>query len=252
MRFTGKTVYVTEACTAQGEALSVRFAKEGANLVLGKGTEELLKTIENLGVKAMIVDPDIVTPEGCEKLVEEVNGRFGRIDVLVHNNNHAVKCSVATVSHDLFIEQVNENAKSAYLLTVAVGNDMAKYGNGKIVYVSSIHCDKPTGSTPMYSVAKGCINMLCKEAALFYGRKGVQCNIVEAGAIEGDAEIFESTFSNLYVMDLMDKKVPRKKAGTQEEIAGVAAFLASDDAAFVNGANIRADGGFMLHYGFRD
>lgn len=109
---------------------------------------------------------------------------------------------------------------------------MAEYGNGKIVIVSSIHCDKPNGSAVMYSISKGCLNMLCKESALYFGRLGIQTNLIEAGAVEGDDKLFESEFSPLYAMGLMARRIPRKKAGTNDEIASVAAFLASSDADF--------------------
>ncbi len=251
MRFSGKTVYVTQADTAQGEALALRFAKEGANLVLGNGCECLVKKVEEAGAKALAVKPDTLTYEGAKALIEEVKSVFGRIDVLVYNNNDVVKTSLENLSSEVFESQLNFNAKSGFVLAREVGMHMAEYGNGKIVFVSSIHADKPNGSAVMYSISKGCINMLSKECALFFGRKGIQTNVIEAGAVEGDDEKFVSTFSPLYAMGYMEERIPRRKAGTNEEIAAVAAFLASEDANFVNGTTMRADGGFELFYGFR-
>ena len=245
MRFSGKTVYVTQADTAQGEALALRFAKEGANLVLGFGKEDLVKKVEDLGAKAMVVQPDMLTYEGAEALVEEVKKTFGRIDALIFNNNNVVKTDLEHLTREVFESQLNDNAKAAFVLARVIGLHMAEYHSGKIVFVSSIHCDKPTGSAVMYSISKGCINMLCKECALFFGRRGIQTNLIE------DDEKFESTFSPLYAMGYMEERIPRRKAGTPEEIAAVAAFLASDDASFVNGASVRADGGFELFYGFK-
>lgn len=195
MRFSGKTVYVTQADTAQGEALALRFAKEGANLVLGFGKEDLVKKVEDLGAKAMVVQPDMLTYEGAEALVEEVKKTFGRIDALIFNNNNVVKTDLEHLTREVFESQLNDNAKAAFVLARVIGLHMAEYHNGKIVFVSSIHCDKPTGSAVMYSISKGCINMLCKECALFFGRRGIQTNLIEAGAVEGDDEKFESTFS---------------------------------------------------------
>ena len=154
MRFSGKTVYVTQADTAQGEALALRFAKEGANLVLGFGSEDLVKKVEAAGAKAMIVKPDMLTFEGAQKMVEEVKAVFGRIDALVYNNNTVVKTSLEGLTRDVFESQLNDNAKSAFVLARVVGLHMAEYGNGKIVFVSSIHCDKPTGSAVMYSISR--------------------------------------------------------------------------------------------------
>ena len=243
MRFSGKTVYVTQADTAQGEALALRFAKEGANLVLGFGKEDLVKKVEDLGAKAMVVQPDMLTYEGAEALVEEVKKTFGRIDALIFNNNNVVKTDLEHLTREVFESQLNDNAKAAFVLARVIGLHMAEYHSGKIVFVSSIHCDKPTGSAVMYSISKGC--------ALFFGRRGIQTTLIEAGAVEGDDEKFESTFSPLYAMGYMEERIPRRKAGTPEEIAAVAAFLASDDASFVNGASVRADGGFELFYGFK-
>ena len=251
MRFSGKTVYVTQADTAQGAALALRFAKEGANLVLGFAGEDLVQRVEAAGAKALVVRPDMLTYEGAQKMVDEVKAAFGRIDALIFNNNDVVKTGIENLTKEVFESQLNANAKAAFVLARVVGLHMAEYGNGKIVFVSSIHCDKPTGSAVMYSISKGCINMLCKECALFFGRKGIQTNLIEAGAVEGDDEKFESTFSPLYAMGYMEERIPRRKAGSNDEIAAVAAFLASEEASFVNGASVRADGGFELFYGFR-
>ena len=251
MRFSGKTVYVTQADTAQGAALALRFAKEGANLVLGFAGEDLVQRVEAAGAKALVVRPDMLTYEGAQKMVDEVKAAFGRIDALIFNNNDVVKTGIENLTKEVFESQLNANAKAAFVLARVVGLHMAEYGNGKIVFVSSIHCDKPTGSAVMYSMSKGCINMLCKECALFFGRKGIQTNLIEAGAVEGDDEKFESEFSPLYAMGYMEERIPRRKAGSNDEIAAVAAFLASEEASFVNGASVRADGGFELFYGFR-
>lgn len=251
MRFSGKTVYVTQADTAQGAALALRFAKEGANLVLGFAGEDLVQRVEAAGAKALVVRPDMLTYEGAQKMVDEVKAAFGRIDALIFNNNDVVKTGIENLTKEVFESQLNANAKAAFVLARVVGLHMAEYGNGKIVFVSSIHCDKPTGSAVMYSISKGCINMLCKECALFFGRKGIQTNLIEAGAVEGDDEKFESEFSPLYAMGYMEERIPRRKAGSNDEIAAVAAFLASEEASFVNGASVRADGGFELFYGFR-
>lgn len=252
MRFTGKTVYVTQADTKQGEALALRFAQEGANLVLGNACECLVKKVEELGAKAMIVKPDLSSFEGGLALVEEVKSVFGRIDVLLYNNNTVVPSDLEHLQREVFESQLNDNTRTGFILTRVVGDHMAEYKSGKIVYVSSIHADKPTGSTVMYSISKGAINMLCKEAAIFYGPAGIECNVIEAGAVEGDAEKFHSEISALYASDYyMEQRVPRRKAGTDDEIAAVAAFLASQDASFVNGTTMRVDGGFELFYGFR-
>lgn len=250
MRFSGKTVYVTQADTAQGEALALRFAKEGANLVLGFGKEDLVKKVEDLGAKAMVVQPDMLTYEGAEALVEEVKKTFGRIDALIFNNNNVVKTDLEHLTREVFESQLNDNAKAAFVLARVIGLHMAEYHSGKIVFVSSIHCDKPTGSAVMYSISKGCINMLCKECALFFGRRGTRPTSSRPAPSRATTRSLKAR-SPPVRHGLHGGAHPRRKAGTPEEIAAVAAFLASDDASFVNGASVRADGGFELFYGFK-
>lgn len=249
MRFSGKTVYITEASSAVGEALARRFASEGANLVLGDACPCLVKELEEKGAKVLNVQGAPIHYEQAEARLAEILKTFPRVDALIFNNNKAIKTSIENLERAVFDEQMNYNLKSAFVLTRTLGEHMGGYGNGKLVFVSSIHDDKPTGSTPFYSVAKGGITMLSKEAALFFGRKGLQSNVIELGALEGDDETFKSEFAGQYVY--MEHRIPRGKAGKPEEVAGIAAFLASEDSNFVNGASIRADGGFMLHYRFR-
>ena len=91
--------------------------------------------------------------------------------------------------------------------------------------------------------------MLSKEAALFYGRKGLQSNVIELGALEGDDETFKSEFAGQYVY--MEHRIPRDKAGKPEEVAGHRRLPRQRGLQLCHGASIRADGGFMLHYRFR-
>lgn len=249
MRFTGKTVYITQSNSAVGKAIARRFASEGADLVLGDAEASFVDEIKAMGNKVLPIAPDLTTYAGTQAALDEILKVFKRVDVLVFNNNKPVKTSIADLERSVFEEQLNYNAKAGFTTTKIIGQHMGSFGNGKIVYVSSIHDDKPTGSTPLYAVAKGTVTMLCKESALFFGRMGVQSNLIEVGALEGDDSVFDSTFAGQYVY--MKERIPRDEAGKPEEIAGIAAFLASDDANFVNGASLRADGGFMLHYRFR-
>ena len=125
MRFTGKTVYVTQADTKQGEALALRFAQEGANLVLGNACECLVKKVEELGAKAMIVKPDLSSFEGGLALVEEVKSVFGRIDVLLYNNNTVVPSDLEHLQREVFESQLNDNTRTGFILTRVVGDHMA-------------------------------------------------------------------------------------------------------------------------------
>ena len=247
---------ITGGASGMGEATAKLFAEEGAKVVIAdyneKNARKVADEITAAGGIARVYGPvDVSSEAACNEVAQKTIEEFGRIDALIFNNNNVVKTDLEHLTREVFESQLNDNAKAAFVLARVIGLHMAEYHSGKIVFVSSIHCDKPTGSAVMYSISKGCINMLCKECALFFGRKGIQTNLIEAGAVEGDDEKFESTFSPLYAMGYMEERIPRRKAGSNDEIAAVAAFLASEEASFVNGASVRADGGFELFYGFR-
>lgn len=141
---------------------------------------------------------------------------------------------------------MDENVKSAFLCTQILGKFVAESGGGAVVFVGSIHDQKPTGSAFLFSVSKGAIQMLSKEAALELGRMGVRVNVVEMGPVAGDDERFRSDISDVY-LDYR-YRVPAAELGTYEDLAKTIRFIVSDDAKYLNGADIRLDGGFTLHY----
>ncbi|MDL2280822.1 SDR family oxidoreductase [Selenomonadales bacterium OttesenSCG-928-I06] len=246
MRFADKVIYITQAYGKVGEALAIKFASEGADLVLGFAESLLIQQVKKLGAEVLVVTPDLTHYDGVEILIKEIKAVFPRIDILIFNNSKIAKTSIETLDKKSFKEQLSYNAKAAFIATRYFGKDMRINGGGSIIYISSIHVDKPTASTPLYSIAQSCINMLNKEASLFYGKDSINCNIIEVGALEGDEEVFTSNLIKRY--NDFNKYIPRSKAGKPEEVANIAAFLASSDASFINGASIRADGGFILRY----
>lgn len=251
MKFAGKTVYITETNSAMGKAIAKMYAQNGANLVLGQADAEVEALVQELGAKFISVNPDLMVASSVKEMIDQANAAFGRIDIFVHNNNRVVPNKVETVSHDDFRKEYNYNGASAFFATQQIGNDMAKYGNGKIVFVSSIHAEKPTGVALAYACAKGSISMFITECALQLGRKGIQTNAIEVGALEGDDAIFdvEGNLSGIY--KFMKYRIPRHVEGKIEEIVPIVSFLTSEDANYINGSSIKADGGFTFFYGFK-
>jgi NAD(P)-dependent dehydrogenase (short-subunit alcohol dehydrogenase family) len=123
---------------------------------------------------------------------------------------------------------------------------MAGRGGGSLLFVTTLHDEKPNGSDMAHSVAAGMIQNLVMEAALEYGEAGIRANQIAAGALEGSAERFPSDFATFY--EGYRYKVPLGRLGTVEDVADMAVFLSSVRAGFINGARIRIDGGLSLHY----
>jgi len=135
------------------------------------------------------------------------------------------------------------------LTSKVIGEHMANNGVGSILYLSSVHDEKPTGCAFVYSLSRGAIKMLSKELGLFYGRRGVRVNLIEMDIIKENQEILGSDISP-FNYDV-STKIPLHRFAEAEDFASTAVFLLSDEARFVNGIDIRVDGGHILYYGDR-
>ncbi|WP_199613704.1 SDR family NAD(P)-dependent oxidoreductase [Paenibacillus alkalitolerans] len=251
MKLKDKIVFITDADSGSGRAIAERLAAEGAHFILnsasgGENIKSNLQLLKDSGSKTVVTNVNLCKSSDVEAILEETARRLGIIDVLVHNNNVLKPASVETCDEQLFLEIMNANAKSAFVCTKAVGKQMALKKSGKIIYASSIHAEKPTGSSFAYSVSKSSVKMLCREAAIILGRDGINVNTIELGPVDGDDLLFKSDISTLY--DFYQYKVPNAFLGSYDDLAHLVLFLSTDEARYVNGAEIRMDGGFLMHY----
>lgn len=251
MKLQNKIVFITDADSGSGKAIVNRLAAEGAHFILnstsgGEDIESNLQLLKASGSKVVVTNINLCKSSDLEAMLEETARQLGTIDIFVHNNNVVKPASVETCEEQLFLEIINANAKSAFICTRAIGKQMSAMQSGKVIYVSSIHAEKPTGSSFAYSASKGAVKMLCREAALVLGRDGINVNVIELGPVEGDQEFFQSDISTLY--DSYQYKVPNANLGSHDDLAHLVLYLSTDEARYVNGADIRMDGGFLMHY----
>jgi glucose 1-dehydrogenase len=245
-------VMISEASTPPGLAVAAHFAGTGARLVLNVTDEERADRVRAAAVAwprapgdwLVTVSPLTSTAE-VERVLDDAWARYGGVDVLVYTHDRATPIRVEDGSEAVFDAILDANLTPAPLLTQAYGRRRAGRG-GIVVYVGSIHDEKPTASSFAYAAAKGALKMLNREAALELGRQGIRVNLVEAGAMPGDAERFPSPLSDFYAD--WAEKAPSPDAPGWDRVAAVVGFLASDAAGFVQGAEIRVDGGLVLHY----
>jgi glucose 1-dehydrogenase len=189
-------------------------------------------------------------PGTAEALVDAVRERLGRLDAVALTGDVLVPVTVESGDEQVVRRVVHEIAKAAFCLTQAAARAMdvrAGGQGGALVYVGSVHDEKPTGLSFAYAAAMGALKMLSREAALDLGRRGIRVNLVEAGALAGDGSRFASPLSDVYTD--YDRKVPLPTGpGQPEDVADAVLWLLGDGARFVNGAEMRVDGGFTLHY----
>ncbi|MCL2093245.1 MAG: SDR family oxidoreductase [Treponema sp.] len=178
--------------------------------------------------------------------VDKILAAYGRIDVFIHNNNRLIPSLLEDCDDDSYDEALDYNLKSAFLFVQALGSSMKRAGRGNIIFISSIHDEKPSGAAFSYSLAKGALKLLAKELVLDLGPHGVRTNIINAGPMEGDGERFKSSLSPLY--EFTRERIPDLSYVAPEDIARGALFFAGDDCPSANGASLTLDRGFLLSY----
>ncbi|NIK68125.1 MULTISPECIES: SDR family oxidoreductase [unclassified Paenibacillus] len=246
-----KVVFIADAGSWSADSLIERFSQAGANLILNgsqgdKQWDDVLAACAAAGSDVLVTHADLCSSRDLSTTLDHAEQLLGPVDVMIHNCCEIRPVSVESCNEAEFVETMRINAKSAFICTQTLGKRMAARGSGSIIFVSSIHNEKPTGSSFAYSVSQGAVKMLAHEAALFLGRFGVNVNVIEMGPTEGADMTFQSAVSGLY--DDYRYKVPGTKLGTADDLAGLAFFLAGEEAGYLNGADIRLDGGFLLHY----
>lgn len=254
MRLTGKSAIVTGAGSGMGRAIAVRFAREGAQLVLNDVRTELLgATLAMLdGVGHGGVPGDVALETTAEALVAAAVERLGRCDILVNNAGMFAARDVTDVTVGQWERMVAVNVTSMILCCKHVIPVMLRQGSGAIINLASTAAG--TGSeilgrsTFEYSMTKAAAYQLTISLATRYAREGIRVNAICPGMIATNMmDHMEEPFERDVTALDHDyyERTPMQRAADPSEVAGAAVFLASDDASFVTGHGLAVDGGFL-------
>jgi NAD(P)-dependent dehydrogenase (short-subunit alcohol dehydrogenase family) len=249
-RLKGKTAIISGGATGMGAASARLFAAEGAavgiidrNVVAG---EALVAELKAKGHRAAFAKADVSSKAEVEAAVASVNAALGPVNVLFnHAGTIVIKPFLETEEADWdFLFDVN--VKSMYLMTRAVLPQMLAAGGGSIVCTSSISAVYATPNEVLYDATKGAVHMFARAIAVEFRDKGIRCNAVCPGFIQtphGNREV--EGLMKLGV-DVSDAAIAaaQGRMGKPEDVARAALYLASDDAEFVNGAQLFVDNGF--------
>lgn len=245
MRFEGKVVVITGGAQGIGRATAERFIAEGAKVVIADvNAERLHATAAEIGMKDNIlaVVADVAEKDQVDALVAAAVKTFGRIDVMVNNAGIAPVMDFLDISPETFDRVIGVNLKGAFLGTQAAARAMIVQGEGGVIInMSSVNSGLANPNVATYAISKGGMNQVTSTAAVAFAPHGIRVCGVGPGTIA--TEIIKGAFTERAGMHAILSRTPMGRLGEPEEIAGVVAFLASDDASYITGETIYPDGG---------
>jgi 3-oxoacyl-[acyl-carrier protein] reductase len=246
MRLAGKISIITGAARGIGQATALKFAREGAKVVVcdldRTAVDAAVDEIREAGGEALGFVVDVTRPASIQAMVDAVMQQYGRIDVLVNNAGIVQDAQLLKMREDQFDRVIDVNLKGTYNCTKAMAAIMVEQGSGVILNASSIVGIYGNFGQTNYAASKFGVIGMVKTWARELGRKGVRANAVCPGFVE--TSIISSIPEK--VLDALRARVPLGRLAKPEEIANTYAFLASDEASYINGAVIEVSGGATI------
>jgi 3-oxoacyl-[acyl-carrier protein] reductase len=246
MRLKGKVSIITGGGRGIGQATALKFAREGALVVVSDmnqaTVDETVDAIRKEGFEAMGFVVDVTKRSDIDKMVQAVMAKHGRIDVLVNNAGIVMDAQLKKMSDVAFDKVIDVNLKGTYNCARAVVDIMVEQQSGVILNASSIVGIFGNFGQTNYAASKFGVIGMVKTWARELGRKGIRANAVCPGFVE--TPIIASIPDK--VLETMRERVPMGRLGKPEDIANTYAFLASDEASYINGAVIEVSGGATI------
>ncbi len=254
-RLKGKVAIITGSAMGIGKATALKFAREGAKVavcdVVAEAGQAVVDEIAAMGGEAFFVSVDVTSAESVQALVDAVMARWGRVDILVNNAGITRDALLVKVKDGEVVDQMSDatfdavisvNLKGVFLCTRAVAPVMIRQGSGVILNAASVVGLYGNFGQTNYVATKAGVIGMTRVWARELGRKGIRVNAVAPGFILTDMvkKMPEKVLAS------MQEKVPLGRLGEPEDVANAYAWLASDEAAYINGAVISVDGGIVI------
>jgi NAD(P)-dependent dehydrogenase (short-subunit alcohol dehydrogenase family) len=249
MRLKDKVALITGGTSGIGTATAIRFAKEGAKVVItgrdAERGEQVVQEIVANGGEAFFVQSDVCLADDCRNAVDRTLERFGKIDVLFNNAGVFHPKTIPDCTEEEWDETIDSSLKGAFLMSKYTLPSMIKQGSGSIIHTSSGWGILGGDKAAAYCAAKGGLVVMAKAMAIDHGPDGIRVNCVCPGDVltpmlHDDAEKRGMDWDD-YASGGADR--PLGRIGTVDEIADAVLFLASDESSFVTGESLVVDGG---------
>jgi meso-butanediol dehydrogenase / (S,S)-butanediol dehydrogenase / diacetyl reductase len=255
MKLEGKVALITGGGTGIGAAIAERFVAEGARIcIAGRRQEKLDKVASSLPAGRVITCAgDVSRAEDIERMVSTAVNFGGKLDVLVNNAGMPSHNSIAEIDLADWQRAFEVNLTGPFLLMKASIPHMIKAGGGSIINIASLAGLRCIPAAAAYCASKAGLIMLTKQGALDYGPHNIRCNVICPGAVQTPMlELGMNELKNALNTDMegalaqFTSNSPLRRAAVPTEISGICSFLAGDDASFMTGAVLVADGGAAI------
>ena len=244
-RLDGKVAIISGGARGQGEVEAKLFAKEGAKVVFGDILDAEGRPVEaairQAGGEATYVHLDVTQEADWQQAVATAVSTYGKLDILVNNAGILRRDGIEETTKELWDTILAVNATGVFLGTKYAIPEMRKAGGGSIVNISSISGMVALGG-PAYNASKGAVRVFTKVTAVHHADDNIRCNSIHPGPVR--TPMTESTYSDPEMLERRLRDMPLGRLGTSEDIAYGVLYLASDEAAYVTGAELVIDGGY--------
>jgi len=260
MRFSGKVALVTGGSKGIGMAAARLFAQEGASVAI-VSHENGDAVADELGAGAghkrvIAVQADVSKHQQVQAAVRQTAEAFGGIDILVNSAGVQRYGDVVETDEAVWDEVIDVNLKGMFLTSKHCIPEMRKRGGGAIVNVSSVQAYASQTGVAAYSASKGGINALTRAMAVDHAAENIRVNAVCPASIDTPmlrwaADLFKGQSTQEEIIQSWGRMHPIGRVGTTEEVAELVAYLCSDKAGFITGADIKVDGGMFATFGVK-
>ncbi|MCB0094775.1 MAG: glucose 1-dehydrogenase [Caldilineaceae bacterium] len=244
----GKTALITGASSGIGRAVAVAFAQAGAVIGVHGRDEarmaETCATIRDAGGQAVALPADLRNAADARTLADQAHVQLGRIDILVNNAGMNRRKPIVEVSDDDYATIMDVNLRSAFMLSKAVHPYMKEQGGGKIINVASMTSTWGLGQVSVYGMSKSALAQVTKVMAVEWAPDNIQVNNLVPGFIRTpltEAGLWQDEQRSAWLM----QRIPADRPGEVDDLIGAALLMASPASAYMTGASIAVDGGFL-------
>jgi len=252
MRLQGRIALVTGSAQGIGKAIALRLAREGADIIVhdlvdDERTQQTLEQVQAAGRRGCVIAGDAGSVDDDYRVIEQGVRQMGRIDILVNNAGIEKNAAFWDTSEADYDQVLAVNQKGVFFMTQAFVKHARQAGHGgRIINISSVHEELPFPHFTSYCTSKGGLQMMMRNLSLELAPLGITVNNIAPGAVE--TPINTRLMNSPELLAALLNNIPLKRLGKPEDVAGVAAFLASSDADYITGTTIRVDGGLLWNY----